>query len=694
MVKRLSLFLFLAFIGLSGCKIKKVAKERLCSRIDLERIISLIPKSVQEAQDLSVASQKSMNEVIKSVGDIKAEERTFSNTIRPYDHAKFEFLMNKHILSAMSFLSDNQELQLEATAQSKILDQYDKNVLQKNVVLYEALQEYREHGKDTASKTVPNKYFVQKMLQQYKREGVELPVAQRTELVGLDKDIKRLVSQYTSNIDHDSRKLIVPSKDLAGVPQSFLNSLRKDSQGDYIVPITQKSYTAVMQTCQVARTRKQFYLAYGQRAYPQNMSILQDILQLRHGYAAKLGYSDFASYQLHPLMIKQTKKAEQFLWNFVSELQKYAIADYQEFIKDLPVSVTLTKDKKIKPWDYDFVVASYRKKHFQTHQDLAEYFQLEQTFDKLLQLLKVLFYIEFEKLPVNPDQLWAQDVSCYRVRSLKNQAAIGYVFVDLFKRPDKKITHTMYMQLVPTIKDDCSISCVGASIVAANFNPSTEEKSTLLTLDQVSTLFKQLGLALHELLGATCFVDFSGTTIEQDFLHATSQVLELWLQSPKALHTVSSHYQMGHKLPKDKIEQLHALKDFDKVHTLLQDAYMGLVALSMYKDGYTKDNRKAIEKLYKKVFKHIAYEQSYFFEYGDKRFVTDAAACFTPLWAKSIGADFYDHMQQAGMNYDIGKEYMKHILQPGGFAAPVVMAKRFLKRSLNPYALFKQLRKE
>ena len=594
----------------------------------------------------------------------------------------------------MAALSDKSELQTAAHLQAQSLDRYEEDVLKRSVILHQAFQEYRDHGKDMPRKTVVTKYFLHKILQDFKRQGIDLSVAQRTELVGLEKDIKQLVSQYLSNIEYDSRKIIVPVKGLKGLSKGFIQSLRKDVHGDCIVPVDQTTYNSIMRDCRIERTRKEFYLAFGQRAYPQNMSVLQDIMQFGHTYATKLDFTDLASYQIQNQMLKQTKKVESFLWNLIYELQKYETVDFQEFTKDLPDSVTLTKDKKIKPWDYDFVVASYRKKHFDLPKRVSEYFQVEQVLPKLLHLLHSLFYIEFELKEVEDEQLWAPGVICYRVRSLKNQTVIGYLFLDLYKRPGKKVKHPMHMTLVPTIKDDCSISCAGSSVLAANFALSSEEKPTLLSFDDVKTLFKQLGHSMHDLIGSTCFADFAGTQVEKDFLKTPSHVLEFWLHDAKTLQSISSHYKTGQKLSKDKIEQMFAAHEFDQGHILLKEAFVDLVSLNLFKEGAQRDTHKIIEKMYKKVFKHIGYDASYYIEYTTPSIVTNMALDYIDLWSKTTAADLYDHMQQSGMNYDIGKEYLKHILQPGGFASPAVMMKRFLRRSINHYALFKQFKKE
>lgn len=689
-MKKLLLIILVLFLVVPGCKHKKVEKERMCSRINLEYILSLFPQTVTELEELVESTKRSMNHTIESIDDIQADKRTFANTIRVYDRAKFDFLMNKNVVSTIAQLSDKIDMQVAGKEQLQGLDQYEADVLQRSAVLYQALKEYEEFGTDIPRKTFPVKYFLQRMFQNFKQKGIELPVAQRAEVNSLEKDIGQLSARYVGNVVHDSGNLVLSAKDLQGVPQSFIHMLPQDRHGDYIVPLNKQVYSMIMQNCQVEPTRREYFLAYGQRAYPQNVSILKDLLNKRHELAQKVGFTDFSTYQLQDQMLKHPKRAEQFLWTMVYELQKLSAEQFDEISKELPYSVTLTKYKKLKPWDEEFVKVWYRDKHFGRTGDLSAYFELQHTLKSLFDLCQKLLHVEFELQDVDEHHMWAPGIICYRVRSLKSQTIIGYIFFDLFKRDYKQDQNPFSLRIVPTIKDDCSIACVGASAIIANFDTMQEDQPTLLSLENVKQLFAQIAHSLHDLLGATCFVDFSGTQVAKDFVNAPSQMFVKWLDDPKALQSLSRHYKTGAKLPLDVLHQLLATDKFDTISTMLHKVFIGLVGLHLHKHGYYKGIHKAIEKLHKKVFRHIAYEPEQFIEYNTIPLASDAALSYADVWSHIVGTDLLDHVKHAGMNYDIGKEYMKHVLHPGGFASPTQMMKRFFKRPTNHRAFFKQ----
>lgn len=678
---------------MAGCKRKKIEKERLCTRVDLEKIISLLPKTVEDVERMGADSKYLMDEMIKTVGNVKPDERNFANTVRAYDSAKFQFIMNKQILAVIGLLSSDHSLQLAANAQLIQLEQYETEVLQRNLTIYQAFKDYQDLGNDTQRRSTAGRQFLRQMLQKFEHEGVTLPIAQQSEIAALEKDIMHLEGRYNGNIAYDARSLVVTIHDLYGLPQDFIQTLHRNEQGDYILPLNFKTFFMVTENCLVEHTRREFYRAFGQRAYPQNVSILQSLLQKRHQLAEHLDFPHYAAYQLHTQMIKNPKRAEHFLWGVIHELQKYDEKDFTELTKSLPPSVQLTKDGKIKAHDEALLKSWYRKQHFSLNDyEIAQYFPLEHTLEQLLHLFKKFFHIEFVKQEIEPDQLWAPDVLCYQVRSLTNQVILGYLFLDLYSAAYKKTQEPCNVMLLPTIKDDCSIPCAGASVMIASFARPRDDKPALLELSEVKTLFHELGHSLHVLFGSTCFVDFAGTQVVKDFVEVPSQMLEHWLEDEHVIQSISQHWQTGEKLSKDKIQQVLQAQRFGLAGRMLKQAYLALVALHMSMYGHTKDVHKMIEKLHKKIFKHIQYDPHHYLEYNFSHLAHYAATYYTYLWSRVIAADFFEHIKQKGgiMNHEVGKEYTRDILTPGGFVPPHAMIKKFLKRPFNTKAFMSQ----
>lgn len=685
--------MFVFLVTITGCKHKKIEKERLCSRIDLETIVSMLPTTLSDVAKIGTDSQLIMNDMIKSIDNIAPDQRTFANTIRPYDSAKFQFITNKHILGVVATLASDDTLRFAANKELSKLEIYEAEVLQRNTILYHAFKDYRDFGKDAQHKSVILRQFLRQIIDVFEHQGASLPLAMQTQIAGLQKNISDLEARFNGNIVYDSRSLVFALDELHGLPNDFVQQLRQNEQGDYIVPLDFKTFFTVMENCSIANTRREYFRAFGQRAYPQNISVLQSLLQSRHKLAEYLDYPNYASYELHPLMAKNSKRVEKFLWGLIHELQKYDDKDFLELTKFLPDSVELTKDNKLKMYDEAFVKSLYRKNNFDLNDyEIADYFPLDHTLGKLLELFKKFFHVEFIKQEVAQGQLWAPDVICYKVRSLTHQVLIGYLFFDLYSASYKKVQEPLNMMLIPTIKDDCSISCPGASVIVASFDKPSQDKPTLLDISNVRSLFHELGHGLHVLFGSTCFADFAGTQVAKDFVEVPSQMLEHWLEDEQVLQSISKHHITGDSLPKNKIQQILQAEKFGKAGRLLKQAYLGLISLYISMYGHAKDIHKMIERVHKKVFKHVQYDPHYYFEYNFAHLANYGAAYYTYVWSRVIAADLFEHIKQHGgiYNYDVGKEYVRDILVPGGFVPPHVMLKKFLKRPFNTKAFMQQ----
>ena len=704
----MSSMLLLFFLG--GCKKKKVAQERICARIDFERIVALFPKTISDVSSLAHTSKDIMNVAIDHIGEVQACARTYQNTVLSYEQAYFQFFVNLCVLRVLSMLSSDEGMQEEAQKAVDDLQGYQVDVLSSNVTLCQAFSEYLELGSDNYKKSISVQYFLHHMMQEFDHIGVQLPVAQRVDVVCLQKEIQELAERYVSNVVHDERNIVVSRGELNGVSDEFISSLGMDDNDNYIVPINAHAFASIMENCLVETTRRSCFLLFEQRAYPHNQMILEELLHKRHALAHILGYPNFASYQLQGLMVKNPKKAEKFLWNMIKDVQPYADKDFAWITQaGLPPSVQLINGQMLKPWDIALVRAWYQKRHFDINwHEVSQYFSLQQVVPAFLQQFNRFFHIEFE--PQKVEGLWATGLQCYRIRSLKHQSVLGYMFFDLYQRPLKKIAPLMpgalstdpaipriaqgHMMIIPSIRDDCSISCVGSSVVMANFIAPMNDKPTLLGLGDVIVLFHEMGHALHALFGATRFTQFSGTQVVQDFMEVPSQMLEYWFDEPELLQAVGCHYQTGAHMPKDMIEKIIASLKFDRSHSMLQQLFLGMVSLRLHGNGMQGyEIQSMIEQLYKKIFKHVAYEPECHLEASFMHLVGNyGAAYYMYPWTSVIAADLFDSVRQKGIfTYATGNAYVTEVLSPGGLRSPYEMIGRFLNRPFNNHAFLKSL---
>ncbi|MBP7854626.1 hypothetical protein KAZ82_01675, partial [Candidatus Babeliales bacterium] len=590
-------------------------------------------------------------------------------------------------------LSTDSALQTAANVALLDLDEYAQTVLHNNFSLIQALQEYEKYGKDPYRHTKPVVFFLHHQLQQAKQNGMYLSVDKKSEFQNLQQIAQQLAGKFRSNIVHDQRYLLASAEELRGLDVEFLANLTCDHCGNYLVPVNQKNYDLIMHQCVHSNTRRDFFMLFKQLGYPSNEPILTEIRATLNKMAQLLNFDNWAEYQLSSLNVKSIKKVESFLHGLMKDVQSAQEQNYALFTAYAPLNMSLSADQKLYPWDYDYLKNMYNQKHFALDDSkISEYFVLDRFLPTLLKQLSKFFYITFEEQQ-NSD-IWAPGVICYRVRSLKHQAVLGYLFFDLYQRFAKREVAPYELPLVPVIRDDCSIPCVGATVVVANFKSGDDNTPTLLTFKDVTRLTFQIGQALHSIFAATRFTQFSGHQVSYDFEHMSGQMLMHWLQEPTFLQLISSHKNTAHALDRKTIEKLIARDRFEQNNRLLQEIFLSVVALRFFQGDDTCEFHHWIEKLYKKIFRHTHYVPGDFFEmsFAALSDIDHGAGYYAPLWSEVIAADLFAKIKDYGiLNHEIGMEYVTDILSPGGAKYPSDMIKKFLGRSANRKAFVSQL---
>ncbi len=683
-MKKLNIIFLLGVLLISGCKRKKVTQDRLCSRIDLEQITSLIPKNSEEIYELAEQTIELVNKAIEQIDAVEAQDRTYVNTVLVYEQAYFHLVKNRQILTMLSELSIDNALQTAAHVALLELDEYEKNVLNRNLTLFQALQEYDKYGKDAYRHIKPVSFFLHHEQQSLQAQVLSLDLAKRVEFDKAENQMRKLAGKFCSNVVHAKRHLIIALHELAGVPTEFLDTLLKDENGNFIVPVESKVYPIIMKNCKVANTRRNYFLLYNQLGYPQNELLLQEIQAKAQQLANLVNADNYATWQLSNLMIKSSKKADTFLWAVIKDLLPYV--ERESFLLKLhvPDSVILNTEGKFEPWDQEFVFSEYCKEHFSIDdQIIKQYFPVDYVLPKMFEQLSAFFHISFEQQDVH--DLWAPNILCYRIRSLKHQAVLGYLFFDLYQREGKRNLKTYQLNLIPAIRDDCSIPCVGASVIVANLPINLDNSPTLLTFQDLQNLMYQMGYALHDMFGATRFTKFSGNRVLYDFKNTSSELLKLWLEIPTFLQSLSHHVQTGKTLNRVLVEQLIAREKFGLASYMLQECFLGLVALEVFQNK-SGNIHSIIEKLYKKIFKHNAYVSQNYFELSflDMVDIHYGSAYYAKPWSEVIARDIFSEINHFGfLNRDVGMRYVTEILSSGGAKNPSDMIKKFLGRSFH-----------
>jgi thimet oligopeptidase len=364
-------------------------------------------------------------------------------------------------------------------------------------------------------------------------------------------------------------------------------------------------------------------------------------------------------------------------------------AEFREMTAELPESVTLTADGKLKPWDVAYVTTQYKKKQFNLDERVvAEYFSMEQTVQRLLNIYEKFMDLSFTVK--SAENLWHEDVKIIEAYDASTQKMLGYLLLDLHPRPNK-YTHACHGNVVPSIRFSNGSEPLMVSVVIANFPKSSGTKPSLLKREDVRTFFHEFGHALHGLLGRTPTASFSGTRVKTDFVEMPSQMLEEWLWERDVLKQVSAHYVTGEPLSDALIESILASKHSSTGAFVQRQAFLALISLNYYKAGADKDVDAIMRELSLRTRPNVAYDDATH-KYASFGHLTGyGAKYYGYMWSKVFGLDLFDTIKKHGMGPEIGKRYVDEVLKKGGTKDPMDLLIAFLGREPQQDAFFKDL---
>lgn len=686
-MKRFYLALMLLVIG--GCYYKKSPEMRLCSRLDWQSVLDMFPKNAQQIHAIKNRSIAIMNEMLESLQHLSGEKSTFHNTVRVYDNAKFKFIMNMQILSTLSMLSPDPKISTAADQAVVKLQQYQADKLVRNPILLRAFQDYAQHGNDDQSKTISTRSFLQKSINRLEHEGASLSPAIAVKLNKLSKEIARLEAQFSANISHHNRSITCTKEELVGVPQRYIDGFILNGH-EYTVPLTYDIYFAVSENCSNAATREKIFLAFSKRGYPQNMDVLDKLMHKRDEYARLVGYKNFAEYECSLQMIGSLQRAEDFIRDMVEHTNKIVKKEFTQLIKDLPASVMLSSSGKLQPWDEAFVKTAYRKKHYDVDAaDIAQYFPISHVMQQLQKQFGQFFAIAFD--PVANDGLWHKDLMCLRVRLLKTSEIIGYLVFDLYARPGKS-EQASEINVIPTIQDDCNLACSGLSTVATNFVKASETQETLLEFHDVKILLHEFGHALHELFGATEFVDLTGTKGPRDFIEVPSQLFEMWMDNPQMVKVFSQHCVTRKPLSDSMIQKIIAAEKFGRASLIQRQCLLSLISLEFGSIDGSKNPHQIVEKLYKTIRCDVEYEPQDHFETSFEHLITYGSHYYGYVWSQVLAAGLFEYICKYGItNAKVGQQLYESLLSHGGSQDPHTLIEMLLGSTVTKQSLLNSL---
>lgn len=642
---------------------------------------------------------KAIEKAKQEIDDIvnNSETPTFKNTIEALDFSGEELDRISSIFFNLNSAETSEEIQKIAQEVSPLLSEFSNDITLNEELFKRVKTVYNE--KDALNLTTEQKTLLDKKYKGFSRNGANLPEDKKLQLREIDKKLSQLKLKFGENVLAETNKfemLLTNEDDLAGLPEGAKEAAQqlaesKDLEG-WLITLDYPSYIPFMTYADNRELRKKLAIASGAKAFKNdeldNQENVLQIVTLRHQRANLLGYKTHAHFVLEERMAKTPEKVEAFLNELLEKAKPAALKEFKEledFAKELDNIDQLQK------WDGGYYAEKLKQKRFDLDDEkLKPYLKLENVIQGVFTISEKLYGLHFEE--ISSIDKYHEDVLTYKVTN-DNGELVSIFYADFFPRSGKRDGAWMTSYKPQYVKDGEN-SRPHISIVC-NFTKPTKSKPSLLTFNEVTTLFHEFGHALHGMLANTTYPSISGTSVFWDFVELPSQVLENWCYEKEALELFATHYQTGEVIPMDLIEKIKASSTFHEGMQTLRQLSFGLLDMSWHgiENPETIKNVKTHEleafentKLYPDVAENcMSTSFSHIFQGGY------SSGYYSYKWAEVLDADAFEFFKEKGIfSREVATKFKEHVLSQGGTEDPMILYKRFRGHEPQPEALLKR----
>jgi thimet oligopeptidase len=496
------------------------------------------------------------NAALDRIGKLAAAEVNFTNTVRALDDNGAQVGEAMSRLYLIKETSTDKVLREAATEAVKRLQEWAVGLDYREDV-YRAVKAYADTNPQLAGEDAK---LLTETMRDYRRAGLALPKAQRDEVEKLRKELAAVGTDFDSNITKAQQTLTFTKAELAGAPESLLTAPGiKTGDDEYSIKINVTwQYLAVLEHVKSEAVRQRVLTEQHSLAKVENAPLVAKLLTLRYQIATRLGYKNWADFQLEVKMAKTGRNAIEFEEKLRDGLQSKMEAELAEFRK-LKATETGVANRQIHLWDWRYYAEQLKKTKYNVDSEqLRNFFPLQQSLDGMFAIYQRIFGLKFER--VEPPYKWVDDLQLWAVTDSQTAEPLGYFYLDLFPREGKYNHFAMFPLIDGKRHSDGTYQRPVVSLVC-NFTPPSGDTPSLLDHDSVDTMFHEFGHAMHAILTRANYVRFSGTSVPRDFVEAPSQMLEAWVWDKKVLDSFAADYRdPAKKIPPEILDQLKASK--------------------------------------------------------------------------------------------------------------------------------------
>lgn len=527
--------------------------------------------------------------------------------------------------------------------------------------------------------------------------GVGLEGAAKQRYADIQQRLSELATKFANNVLDATQawyKHFTDASALQGLPESALaqavQAAKQKNLDGYVITLDFPSYFTVIMYADNRVLREEIYHAYVTRASAEgkkadgslasewdNSPLIEETLALRHELAKLLGFNNFAEKSLAAKMAESTHQVLEFLTNLVKKSKPFAEKDYAEltqFARELGCT-------DFQSWDATYYSEKLRIAKYDISQEiLRPYFPAEKVIVGMFAVVERLFGIGIEQ-KLNFDTYHA-DVRFYEIKQQGKKVASFYL--DMFARENKK--GGAWMADCRVRRKTSKSLQLPVAFLTCNFTPPVGDKPSLLTHDDVTTLFHEFGHGLHHMLTQIDVAAVSGINgVAWDAVELPSQFMENWCWEPEAIPLISGHYETGEPLPDELLQKMLAAKNFQSGMQMIRQLEFSIFDFRLHAE-YDPQHPQSAQEILKKIRAEVSvmippafnrFENSFSHIFAGGY----AAGYYSYKWAEVLSADAYSRFEEEGIfNSETGKSFLTEILQQGGSKAPMELFKNFRGR--------------
>ncbi|MXY72425.1 MAG: Zn-dependent oligopeptidase [Dehalococcoidia bacterium] len=642
--------------------------------VGLPDFSAMTPEQVKEACEAAIAACGTAVDAIVGTPD---GERTFANTLGALEAATDGVSQASGQYAFMAYVATDAELREAGRAAEERIDKYLID-LSFREDLYAAIKAYAGRGEALGP---DEQRLLDFELRDYRRNGFELPEAERARVRELSDELVSLGVAFQKNINEWDDGILVSREEMAGLPEPFIDSLRTEEVGGetrYRVSLDYPELFPFMGKAQSSELRRALFGKEQVKGGDANVAVLERALAARQEVAALLGYDSWASYAHEVCMSKERERVASFLADLRQRLTVKAEADVALMaeVNGGPVNI----------WDWRYCHDQLLQTRFAVDDfEVAQYFPLDACLDGLFAVSQDLLGVRFEARPDAP--VWHEDVQAFDVYEADGDEAFARFYMDLFPRPNT-YGHAAAFTLRGGRRLADGSYQKPVSAIVANFTKPSAEAPSLLRHSEVETLFHEFGHILHQTLTRATYGRFSGTRTERDFVEAPSQMLEHWVWDREVLASFTRHYETGEPLPDSLLDAMLAAKTLSSGVMMVRQLYFAHLDQAYHAPGFEGDSTAATRELHE--ITTFPYTPETHFQSGWGHLFGYDARYYGYLWSHVFGDDMFTRFEDAGLlNAELGAEYRRTVLERGGSVDGDQLVRDFLGREPNSDAFLR-----